>query len=447
MSTFLGMVAYAGPMGNVATLTHELGATPAGSTWILASMSVGLAVTLLMAGVIADELGHRQVFRIGAALFAVANLASAFADDVAVFVIARILAGAGATGMIATGLGLIATVSLHEHQRSRTATWWSAAMGFGIALGPILTGSLDLVGAWRGFYIALAVAGLAVLALTRRLPARGAGYAVPRRLDIVGFVLLTTFLATLVTAIVQVRARASHASSLMFAVAGVSLVALVVSQRFSRARLIEPHLFAQPRFLGATVAAFGAGMGVISVMSFAGTFLVLGRGATTLEVGLLLATWSGTSAVAALVLARLGSAISGPVALMGGLTGVGLGLLLLAWLAEDSGLRAMLPGLLVAGVSSGLLNTGLAREAVASVPPANAAMGTGATNTARYIGAAIGVTVASVVAATQVTATLGWNLVALLGAAASLLAAIVVAFLSSFGTAAGRSTLETAPGP
>jgi hypothetical protein len=65
----------------------------------------------------------------------------------------------------------------------------------------------------------------------------------------------------------------------------------------------------------------------------------------------------------------------------------------------DRGTPALLPGLVVAGVGSGLLNTALARLAVETVPPHAAAMGSGANNTARYIGSSLGVTIVVAVAA------------------------------------------------
>ncbi|WP_289232477.1 hypothetical protein [Barrientosiimonas endolithica] len=64
------MVAYAGPLGNAVTLSAALDASAAGTTWVLASMSVGLAVTLLAAGVVADALGRARVFALGAMVFA-----------------------------------------------------------------------------------------------------------------------------------------------------------------------------------------------------------------------------------------------------------------------------------------------------------------------------------------------------------------------------------------
>ena len=83
------------------------------------------------------------------------------------------------------------------------------------------------------------------------------------------------------------------------------------------------------------------------------------------------------------------------------------------------------------GVLVGVLNAALGRESVASVPPEQAGLGSGANNTARYLGSALGVTVVSVVAVPSgpVTASAlvdGWNRAALVTAAVSLLGALVV---------------------
>jgi MFS family permease len=444
-STFLAMLGYAGPLGNAVTLNEALRAGPAGATWILASMSVGLAAALVAAGVVADRIGHRRVFLVGVTVFIVANLACAVLSNAPWFVAARIAAGVGAAGMIATGLGLVASVSAHDGQRARTAVWWSSSMGAGIALGPVLTGLLDLVDGWRLFYVALGLGGVALWWAARRISAV-APHNPDRPLDLLGVALLTVALIATVAAIVEFRAAARGLALALAVGAAVLVAALVVSQRLGRATLVHPALFRRPRFLAAMVAAFGTGIGVISAMSYAGTFVVRGMDLSTLQAGGLLALWSGTSAVAALCFSRLAHVLSGRAHLVGGLFGVAIGLALTAGLSDGVSAARMVPGLIVAGIASGLLNTGLAREAIASVPPGDAAMGSGANNTARYVGSSLGVTIAGVLAAGSVNATAGWNTTALSAAAVSLVCAVVVLAMRSGAHAAGPGTLP-APSP
>ncbi len=433
VSTLLSMVAYTGPLGNAVTLTAVLDAGAAGRTWILASMSVGLAVTLLAAGVIADRIGRRKVFELGAAFFVVANLLCAAAPSAGVFIAARIVAGVGATGMIATGLGLVAsTPGSHKHQ-ARTSTAWSASMGAGIAVGPVLAGLFDELDGWRWFYALLALGGAATWAGTRTLAPTTDAPKTPHPFDGVGFVLLTATLGAAVSAIVEVRNGLTGSTLALFVTAVVLAAAFGASQRFGPRQLIPLTVLAHRPFIAATIAGLGTGLGVIAVMAFAPSYLAGDLGLSTLQAGLLMTLWSGTSAVAALVLARHAARMTGTTQLILGLIGVALGMALLVAPESALGHTRFVVGLLVAGVASGLLNGGLARQAVASVPAAFAATGTAATNTARYIGAAIGVSAASITAATAGPDT-GWTRIAVTGAALSLAAAAMVLTLER-GTA------------
>lgn len=448
LSTFLSMLAYSGPLGNAVTLSAALGTSEIGSTWILASMSIGLAVTLLVVGIMADRFGQRRIFIAGAVVFALMNLMCAVSGSAALFVVARILAGVGAAGMVATGLGLVATVTAHHEQRARTSIWWSISMGAGIALGPVLTGLGDLVENWSGFYFLLSALGLVVALMSRALPAKtrmtgpseeGAGTAVtsdggtrpaPRRIDILGTVLLTAFLATGVTAIVQIRAGGGIWVIILFAVSMLLLVLFVLSQTRRTTTLIDTRLLRSGDFRAATVAALGTGISVIAVMSYACTFFVNGIGMTTIAAAGLLTLWSAGSSVAALLGSRVLLKITGSAQLLIGLVGTAIGLALLTGTGTESGPWHFVPGLIMLGISSGVLNSGLARQSVASVPADHAAMGTGANNTARYIGSSIGVSIAGVLAVSMSTYVQGWNTVAWAGAGAALVCAVLVVVFS-----------------
>jgi hypothetical protein len=114
--------------------------------------------------------------------------------------------------------------------------------------------------------------------------------------------------------------------------------------------------------------------------------------------------------------------------LAAGLLVVAAGLAALAGLHPGDGLGRLLPGLVVAGLGSGVLNAALGRQAVSSVPAGRAGMGSGANNTARYLGSAVGVTIAAVLATRPVAGGLlvGWNAAVLVSVLFSVLGAAVV---------------------
>ena len=86
----------------------------------------------------------------------------------------------------------------------------------------------------------------------------------------------------------------------------------------------------------------------------------------------------------------------------------------------------MAPAFLVTGLATGVLNAVLGRESVASVPPDRAAMGSGANNTARYLGAACGITLFSVLMThSGDDLPSGWNVATAVAAALTLAGAAV----------------------
>ncbi|MCI2419196.1 MFS transporter [Saccharopolyspora sp. K220] len=429
LSTFAAMLAYAGPLGNAATITAALSAASGATMWILSSMSTGLAVSLLTAGALADQSGRRRVFELGAWVFVAGSAVCATATTAAQFVIGRLVEGVGAAGVIATGLGLVAAVNSGAAARSVSASWWGASMGLGIALGPLLTGLFDLADLWRAPYWLLAAAG-ASIAIAARWCFPETAVIPGRRLDLVGAALMTGGLGLLLVALIEARQGGLALALLCAGVAVAALVAFAISQLRSRSPMVELALFHRGDFVAATVAATVTGAGVIALMSFACTFLVTSMGMSTFGAGAALGLWSGASAVSAVLSRRLAARLTGTAQLAIGLAATGAGLLLLTGLEPGSTIGRLLPGLLVAGVATGVLNAGLGRQATATVPPDRAAVGVGMNNTTRYVGASIGVTVVGVLAAAprdDIAAQLsGWNHVAVLTGIISLAGAAAV---------------------
>jgi len=72
-STVLVLLAFVTPLATGVRTAAALHAGPAALTWMLSAMSVGLAVALLTAGVLADDRGRRRVFVAGLVLLGAAS--------------------------------------------------------------------------------------------------------------------------------------------------------------------------------------------------------------------------------------------------------------------------------------------------------------------------------------------------------------------------------------
>jgi MFS family permease len=427
-STVLVLAAFVTPLATGVRTAADLATGPGGQAWLLAGMSVGLAGALLVAGVAADDLGHRRVFAAGLALLGAGAAVTGLAGGTAVFVAGRLAEGIGGAAVLAATLGLVSQAFPAGPARSRAAAVWGASVGAGTGVGGLATVALDPGSSWRTTHlVTAALAVLAACVALRVLPASSARRHRP--VDVAGTLLLVGALGSLLAGLVETRAPGGGGvAAAVLALAVVLLAGFLAVQRRSRAPLVDLGLFRVRGFVAASTGALVTGAAVVGLMSYLPSVLQRGLGESLLSVTLLVLVWSAVSTATALGV-RWFPGLDGRVLLAGGLAVSAAGLAGLAVLDEGaSGLR-FLPGLVVLGLGYGAANAALGREAVAHVPPASAGTGSGANNTARYVGAAVGVTLVVLVVGTGPGVPDGWNAAALGAAAVSALGGLVVLLL------------------
>ncbi|MFJ5935914.1 MFS transporter [Streptomyces sp. NPDC093071] len=412
-ATAVALMNYTAPMPTLPAVAAAFGTPPSAQAWLLNGTPLGLAAFLLVAGGLADAYGRRRVFLLGTLALGLTTALGALAGSTSAFTAARIAQGAASAAVLAGSLGLLAHAYPTGRHRIRATGLWGASVSGGIALGPLLAGALSPVD-WRLAYGVLGAGALATAtagAGARWLPGAGraavtktSGAGAPHpapclapppapRPDVVGALTLGLALAALLTALTLGRdgwLRAPVGALLLASAALTALFAAVEAR--SGNPMIDLALLRRPAFLASTLGALFTGLAVIGLFSVVPTLLQVGAGMSPLGTAWLFLLWSGTAFVAALQARRLAARLSAArqLALGFALSAAGV-LTFLGALENHAGAWRLFPGLLVAGAGSGLLNAALPRLAVDSVPPERAAMGSGANNTARYIGSSAGV--------------------------------------------------------
>jgi MFS family permease len=422
--TALVLVTYVTPMATLAPTAEDLGAGTVSGAWILSAMSIGLAGALLAGGLLGDRVGRRRVY-VGGLLAVVAGaFACAVAWDPWILVGARVLQGVGGAAVLACGLAILAHSYPSGRERVHATAVWGACVGGGVAGGSLLAMALDVGTGWRENYVAVAVVGTLLLVPTLRgVPESRAGAS--RRIDVGGLVLLITGMVMLVSALTQVRDGVGVVAVLLIVLALMVFVALWAVERRAEHPLIDPDLLRHPSFLATTFGALTLGVGMIGMASFLPTVAQAGFGDSLRMASVPPLVWAVTSMVASLTLRWLPLPLRGPlpIAALLALTAAGM----LTAIGADSMVQLLVP-MSLTGMMTGFLNAILGREAVASAPPDQAAMASGANNTARYLGAACGITLFAVIAAnTGGDITGGWTNAVLTAAGVTLVGAVVIA--------------------
>jgi len=155
-----------------------MGATPFQVEWLFTSYIAVMAVTMLVSGVLATKLGGRRVMLIGLTLVVVFATLSGLSPNIEFLAIVRAGWGLGNAFFTSTALSII--VGASTGGMASAITLYEAALGLGIASGPLIGGFLGSY-TWRLPFFGTATLMLIAAILTylhvrepRREPPRSA---------------------------------------------------------------------------------------------------------------------------------------------------------------------------------------------------------------------------------------------------------------------------------
>ncbi|MGV9246692.1 MFS transporter [Streptomyces sp. NPDC003710] len=387
-ATAVALMNYTAPVVTLPDTVAALHTPVSAQAWLLNGTPLGLAALLLVAGSLADDYGRRRIFVAGTVALGLTAALGAFTTSTWLFTLARITQGAASAAILASSLGLLVHAYPSPRGRLHATGVWGAFVSGGIAAGPLIAGAMPT---WRAAYGVLGAAALVIAVLSVRTLAESRA---PRagRPDLVGATVFSLALVSLVAALTLGRDGWLRAPVLLlFAAAVLLILAFALVEHRTRTPMIDLTLLRRPRFLGSSAAGLFTGLGVIGLFSFLPALLQRTLGLSAMDTAWLFLVWSGLSFAVALQAKRLAGRVSPrhQLALGFGLHTVAV-LTMLGAIGAHSWAR-MLPGLVIGGVGSGLLNAALPLVAVESVPMARAAMGSGAQQTFRYIGSCAGV--------------------------------------------------------
>jgi EmrB/QacA subfamily drug resistance transporter len=369
----------------------ELHATLSDLQWVIDAYALSLAALLLTAGSLADLYGRRRVFVIGVVLFTLGSIACGAAQDIRFLTIARAFQGIGGAAMFATALALLAS-AFHGKDRGTAFGVFGATTGGAVAIGPVLGGVLTSGLSWRWIFfvnipICLVAITVAVLRVQESRDPRAG------RPDWFGFVSFSLALGALVYGLIEAGQESWGAQKVLVSLvaAAVLMVVFVLSQLFQRQPMFDLGLLRKPTFTGGLIAAFGVSASVFSLLTFLVIYVQNVLDYSAVGTGVRFLFLSGASFVAAALAGRLTEKVPVKWLIGPGFLVLGVGLLLILGIKDDSSWTHLIPGLLVSGIGIGMINPPLASTAVGVVSVDRSGMASGVNSTFRQVGIATGI--------------------------------------------------------
>lgn len=293
--TLLVLADYSALVTTVGETAHALGGGVSGQTWALSGMSLGLAMALLTVGTLADEIGRRRVLLWSAAALALASALAAVAPTIAAFVVARVLQGAAGAGVIAASLAMIGHTFAPGATRTQATATWGAALGAGIALGPLAGAALGAWLGWRSGYWLQAAAAVALVATASTLAESRAQTS--RRLDPLGALALTASMGCATAGLVAGRASWTSTSTISLLTAAVALLAAFAAIELRlRMPMVDLGLLRHRPFVASVTGALFSGLAIIGLMSYSASFFQRALGIGVIGSAGVLAAWAAPRA-------------------------------------------------------------------------------------------------------------------------------------------------------
>src|SRR5690242_13989558 len=371
--------------------------------WVVTAYALTFGGFLLLGGRAADLLGRRRLFMAGLAIFTAASLACALATTDTFLIVMRGFQGLGAAVLLPAGLSIVMNMFAEGAERNKALSAWSGigatAATVGLLAGGLLVGYAD----WRYIFYLNVPIGVAALLLARPVVPESKLHSVRRRYDMAGAVTVTGALVMLVYAISQaptVGWTAVRTLALLTASAALLAGFLVVETR-AEAPLLPLRLFRLKTLAGSNVVSFLLGASFFSFFFIGTLYMQQVLGYSALKTGV---AWLATS-LTALALAGpaqiLVTRTSAKLVMAAGMALVGAGILWATQVPVHGHFWANLAGpLFVAGGCTWAFIP-VSIGALAGVAERDAGVASGLMNTSQQIGGAIGVAVASTVAATH----------------------------------------------
>jgi EmrB/QacA subfamily drug resistance transporter len=372
-------------------IREDLGSSLTDLQWFVNAYTLPFAAFLLTAAALGDRLGRRRMFLAGIIVFTLASLAAGLATESWQLTAARAVQGLGGAAVAPLALTLLAQ-AVPDRLRTAAVGIWGGISGLGVAVGPVVGGAVVEGLDWHWiFWLNVPVGVIAVvLAATVLDESRGGA----RRLDPLGLALSASGMLLLVWGVVDGPDHGWTSGRVLgMLVAGAVLVAaFLLWQSRNSAPMLPLSLFRSRGFSLVNIVTLTFSAGTFGAVFLLAQFFQVVQGLSPLDSGLRTLPWTMAPMVIAPLAGIFGDRLgqrnlifAGQVLLAGAILWIGIAT------TATVGYRDLVIAFAMAGVGMGLTFAPISTMALASVSEQQRGVASGANNTIRELGVAVGV--------------------------------------------------------
>lgn len=393
--TALALASLDTAIANIAlpVIAADLHVGPADVIWVVNVYQIALVATLLPLAAFGEIVGHRRIYLGGLLLFTLASLACALAWSLPSLLVARVLQGLGASGIMSVNTALVRFVYPGRLQ-GRGFGHNALVVATAFTLGPTIASGILSIGPWSWLFAINIPFGLvAILIGLQTLP------NTPRATHAFDFPGSLLAAACLGLFIMGIGSAAHHASPqlILIELAAAVLLGWVLIRREADhpAPVLPIDLFRSPLFALSTATAICSfavqGLAFVSLPFYFED--ILGR--SQVETGFFMTPWPLVVAIMAPIAGRLSDRYAAGMLGGLGLALLGLGMALLAMLPANPAVADIVWRMAICGCGFGFFQAPNMKALMSSAPADRSGSASGIVATARLTGQTSGAALAA----------------------------------------------------
>ncbi len=363
-------------------------------SWVATSYLLAAAVCLVSFGKLADIYGRKKIFMIGQILISVTSLLAATSASAPMLIVFRVFQGAGGAMVFATGLAILTSV-YPPQERGKVLGIAVAAVYIGLSCGPFFGGWLTQHFSWRAIFIANIPIGVFIIVLILfKLKGEWKG-AEGEKFDFMGAIIYSIAIVAILYGISILPAKLSIALLIMGILA---LIAFAKWERKIKSPVFEVSLFVENRtFAFSCLAALINYSATFAVTFLLSLYLQYIKGLTPQAAGVVLIAQPIIMAVFSPLSGRLSDKIEPRVIASLGMGLTMVGLLLLAFVGNNTVLAFIVISLMILGFGFALFSSPNMNAIMGSVDKRYYGIASGSVGTMRLLGQMLSMGIATLI--------------------------------------------------
>jgi EmrB/QacA subfamily drug resistance transporter len=391
-------------------INQTFGSDIATVEWVVTIYLLIVSGLLLSFGRLGDMRGHKSVFLIGFTIFITSSALCGWAPSITALIAFRGLQALGAA-MLASNSPAILTKNFPASQRGQALGLQATMTYLGLTAAPSLGGWLTDLISWRSvFYINIPV-GLAAFVLSWKFIPQDRKTENQERFDLLGAGVFLGGLIALLLGLNQGYAWGWTSLPILslIIIAGFFLAIFIIVETRSSNPMLDLNLFKNRVFSASTISALFNYIAVFSILLLLPFYLLLGRGFSPSQAGLILTIQPIIMAIVAPISGGISDRIGTRIPSIFGMLILSLGLILLSRLGPDSPIYEIGLALGIVGLGTGTFISPNNSAIMGSAPSERQGIAAGILATARSTGMVLGVGLAGAIFTTIMAESAGEN--------------------------------------